>query len=91
MIGDSEPEAGTTFRPCVVCGRPVECEPGYPVGVKVACWHCIDSSLTRDSERLVQSLRELIAALEEPPALGPAEETLLANLRETLEEWEAGE
>lgn len=40
-------------------------------------------------EELAQSIRELIAALEEEPALVPAEANLIANLRRTLEEWEA--
>jgi hypothetical protein len=75
-----------TFRPCFVCGREVECEPGYP-DIKVACWWCIESA--GESGRLAQALRDLIAALEESPSLGPAEERLLVNLRNTLEEWEA--
>jgi hypothetical protein len=29
------------WRPCVVCGELIECEPGYPRDVQVACWSCI--------------------------------------------------
>ena len=78
----------TTLRPCFVCGRDVECEPGYPEDIKVACWWCIDSE-ARSGEALAAALRDLIGALEENPSLGPAEDRLLVNLRNTLEEWEA--
>jgi hypothetical protein len=78
----------TTFRPCFVCGREVECEPGYPEDIKVACWWCIDSA-ARGGEALAAAIRDLIAALEEKPSLGLAEDRLLVNLRNTLEEWES--
>jgi hypothetical protein len=29
------------LRPCTSCGRPVECEPGYPDDVQVVCSACI--------------------------------------------------
>lgn len=32
-----------SIRPCLVCGRGVKCEPGYPADVQVACWRCIRS------------------------------------------------
>jgi hypothetical protein len=31
-------------RPCFVCRSPVECEPGYPLDIKVVCWPCIDTA-----------------------------------------------
>jgi hypothetical protein len=40
------------------------------------------------AEELADSLRDLIAALEEAPPLGDAETHLLENLRRTLAEWE---
>jgi hypothetical protein len=46
------------------------------------------SDLDRVAEKLADSLRDLIAALEEQPSLGPAETTLLDNLRRTLAEWD---
>ena len=48
-----------------------------------------DAGIARAAEELADSLRELIAALEESPSLGPAEERLLVNLRGTLAEWDA--
>lgn len=47
------------------------------------------SSLDQLAEELADTLRDLIAALEKPPALGAAEAHLLENLRRTLAEWEA--
>jgi hypothetical protein len=47
------------------------------------------SSLDQLAEELADTLRDLIAALEKPPALGDAEAHLLENLRRTLAEWEA--
>jgi hypothetical protein len=43
------------------------------------------------AEALAQSIRDLIAALEEAPSLSDAEAHLLANLRVTLAEWEASD
>ena len=77
-----------TLRPCFVCGREVECEPGYPEDIRVACRECIDTRLG-EAERLAQALRELIVALSAQPSLGPAEDKLLENLRTRSTEWEA--
>jgi hypothetical protein len=41
------PMPGHDVRPCLVCGRPVVCEPGYPEG-RVACWSCIREGANGD-------------------------------------------
>lgn len=30
-----------SIRACIVCGRSVKCEPGYPAEIRVVCWPCI--------------------------------------------------
>jgi hypothetical protein len=37
------PMPGHDVRPCLVCGRPVMCEPGYPKRARVVCMPCIEA------------------------------------------------
>lgn len=33
-----------SIRPCIICGKGVKCEPGYPQAIKVVCPTCINAA-----------------------------------------------